>query len=71
LSSRTLSEALKACLEEPHKISIYEAKVIHEMILADGIISNHEKALLEEALHKDEFDDKAYTILSRLIARSK
>jgi hypothetical protein len=71
LSSRNLNEALKSCLEEPHKVSVYEAKVIRELILADGTISTQEKALLEEALHKDEFDDKAYRILSELIARAR
>ena len=69
--TRNLNDALKTALEEPHKISFYEAKVIREMIMADGVMSAQERAMLEDALQKDQFDDKAYNLLSELLMRAK
>jgi uncharacterized membrane protein YebE (DUF533 family) len=68
--SKTLNEALKDCLQDDHKISLYEAKVIQQMIMADGVMSAEERALLEAAVHKNKFDDKAYELLSQLLLRT-
>jgi len=67
---KTLFDALKECLQDGHKASFYEAKVVREMILADGKVSPQERILLEEALHKDKFDDKAVLLLSKLLLRA-
>jgi len=67
---KTLSDALKECLQDSHKASFYEAKVVRELILADGKVSAQERMLLEEALHKDKFDEKAVTLLNELILRA-
>lgn len=68
--SKTLNEALKTCLQDDHKISLYEAKVIHQLIMADGVMSSEERALLEAALQRNTFDDKAFELLSQLILRN-
>jgi len=67
---KTLFDALKECLQDPSKASFYEAKVVREIILADGKVSPGERKLLEEALHKDKFDEKAVSILSQLLLRA-
>jgi hypothetical protein len=67
---KTLFDALKECLKDGHKASFYEAKVVREIILADGQVSSQERILLEEALHKDKFDDKAVSLLSKLLLRA-
>jgi hypothetical protein len=67
---KTLFDALKECLQDPQKASFYEAKVVREMILADGEVSLKERMLLEEALHGDKFDEKAVTLLSQLLLRA-
>lgn len=69
--SKNLNEALKDCLQDDHKVSLYEAKVIHQMIMADGVMSSEERAFLEAALQKNKFDDKAYELLSQLILRTE
>ena len=66
----TLEEALKEALQDDGKVSKYEAKVIRELILADGHISNEEKQFLEKALHNNHFDDEAYELLSSVLLRS-
>jgi uncharacterized membrane protein YebE (DUF533 family) len=67
----TLEEALKEALQDDDKVSKYEAKVIREMIMADGVITKDEKAFLEKALHNNHFDDEAYELLSTLLLRTK
>jgi len=68
--SKTLSDALKECLQDKNKSSFYEAKVIREMILADGKVSAEERSMLEDALHRDKFDTKAVGLLSELLLRA-
>ena len=67
----TLEEALKEALQDDDKVSKYEAKVIREMIMSDGVISKDEKSFLEKALHNNHFDDEAYELLSSLLLRTK
>jgi hypothetical protein len=67
----TLEEALKEALQDDAKVSKYEAKVIREMIMSDGVITKDEKSFLEKALHENHFDDDAYEILSSLLLRTK
>lgn len=69
--NKTLNEALKECLQDDHIVSLYEAKVIHQLIIADGVISEEEKELLRGALQKNKFDDQAYALLSELLLRTK
>jgi hypothetical protein len=68
--ARTLSDVLKECLEDDNKISKYEAKVIRELIMADGVVSEEEKSSLTKALHSNEFDEEAYNLLSGLLLRT-
>jgi hypothetical protein len=67
----TLTEALKEALQDDDKVSKYEAKVIHELILSDGVISKEERSFLEEALKNNHFDNEAFEILSSLLLRTK
>ena len=67
----TLEEALKEALQDDDKVSKYEAKVIRELIMSDGVISKDEKSFLEKALHNNHFDDEAYELLSSLLLRTK
>ncbi len=66
----TLEEALKEALQDDGKVSKYEAKVIRELIMADGHISNEERQFLEKALHNNHFDDEGYELLSAVLLRS-
>jgi uncharacterized membrane protein YebE (DUF533 family) len=66
----TLEEALKEALQDDNKVSKYEAKVIRELIMADGKVSEQEKAFLEKALHANHFDDEAFELLSGILLRS-
>ncbi len=66
----TLEEALKEALQDDQKVSKYEAKVIRELIMADGKVSESEKAFLEKALHSNHFDDEAFELLSGVLLRS-
>lgn len=68
--ARTLADVIKEVLEDDNKISKYEAKVIRELIMADGVVSEEEKTALEAALHNNQFDEEAYTLLSGLLLRS-
>lgn len=67
----TLEEALKEALQDDDKVSKYEAKVIREMIMSDGVITKEEKAFLEKALQNNHFDTEAYELLSTLLLRTK
>lgn len=66
----TLQEALREAFEDHAKISKYEAKVIHEIILADGKVSPQERELLQQALKSDQFDEDARELLSQLLLRA-
>jgi hypothetical protein len=68
--ARTLADVIKECLEDDNKISKYEAKVIRELIMADGVVSQEEKDSLTKALHNNEFDAEASELLSGLLLRS-
>jgi len=66
----TLDEALKEALQDDHKVSKYEAKVIRDLIMADGKVSDEERTFLEKALHSNEFDPEAFELLSGVLLRS-
>ena len=68
--ARTLADVIKEVLEDDNKISKYEARVIRELIMADGVVSQEEKDSLSKALHTNEFDEEAYQLLSNLLLRS-
>ncbi|MBS1993318.1 MAG: hypothetical protein JSS86_10200 [Cyanobacteria bacterium SZAS LIN-2] len=68
--ARTLADVIKEVLEDDNKISKYEAKVIRELIMADGVVSEEEKSSLTKALHNNDFDDEARELLSGLLLRS-
>lgn len=70
MTGKTLLDALRECLKDPQKASLYEAKAVREMILADGTVSHEERELLREALHNDKFDDRAVGLLTKLLIRS-
>lgn len=67
---RSLEEALKEVLEDDNKISKYEARVIREIVMADGVVSEDEKQLLEKALANNTFDTEAFELLSSVLLRS-
>ena len=71
MSERSLEEALKECLADDGKIDKYEARVIREFIMADGIVSEDEKQFLEKALKNNAIDDQAMELLRGVLLRSK
>lgn len=71
MAERSLEDALKECLADDGKIDKYEARVIREFIMADGIVSEDEKQFLEKALKNNVFDDQAMELLSGVLLRSK
>lgn len=68
--SRSLEDALKEVLADDNKISKYEAKVIREIVMADGVVSEEEKQALQKALSTNSFDDEAFETLSSVLLRS-
>lgn len=66
----TLEEALKQCLQDDNKVSKYEARVLREMIMSDGHVSESEKKFLEQALQNNQFDTDAFELLSSILLRS-
>ena len=68
--ARTLADVIKEVLEDDNKISKYEAKVIRELVMADGVVSDEERTALEKALATNNFDDEAHTLLSGLLLRN-
>lgn len=66
----TLDEVLRQALEGDQKIDKYEARVIRELIMADGIVSEEEKSFLENALRTNQFDSDAFDLLSGILLRS-
>ena len=70
MSVRSLEEAIKECLADDGKISKYEAKVIRELIMADGIVSPDERQFLEGALRNNQFDQEGFELLSGVLLRA-
>ena len=70
-TTKTLDQALKDILKEEHKVSKYDARVIKELILADGRVSTEEKLFLENALKDNVLDDNACKILHELLMRDE
>lgn len=66
----TLDEALRQALQGDQKVDKYEARVIREIIMADGIVSEEEKRFLETALRNNQFDNDAFDLLSGILLRS-
>jgi hypothetical protein len=67
---KSLDEALKEVLQDDNKVSKYEAQVLRELILSDGIVSPEEREFLERALKNNRFDDQAFQLLSSVLLRS-
>lgn len=70
MSVRSLEDAIKECLADDGKISKYEAKVIRELIMADGVVSQEEKQALENALRNNQFDEQGFELLSGVLLRA-
>lgn len=70
MSVRTLEEALKEVLSDDGKISKYEARVLRELIMSDGVVTEEEKMFLEKALSNNTFDDQAFELLSSVLLRT-
>ena len=70
MTTRTLEDALKEMLRDDDKASKYEAKVLREMIMSDGTVSQEERDFLEKALKSNHFDDEAFDLLSGILLRS-
>ena len=68
---KSLEEALKEVLQDDNMVSKYEAKVLRELIMSDGVVSPEEKEFLEHALKNNHFDDQAFEILSSVLLRSQ
>ena len=68
--ARSLEDALKEVLSDDNKVSRYEAKVIRELVMADGVVSQDEKNALEKALANNNFDEEAFELLSSVLLRS-
>lgn len=70
MSVRTLEEALKEVLADDGKISKYEAKVLRELIMSDGVVTEEEKMFLQKALSNNTFDEQAFELLSSVLLRT-
>lgn len=68
-SLKTLEQALKDILQDDQKVSKFDAQAIKELILSDGKVSKEEQAFLEKALKNNNFDERAYEMLSQLLLR--
>jgi uncharacterized membrane protein YebE (DUF533 family) len=66
---RSLEQALEEALQDDNKVSKYEARVLKELILADGHMSEEERQFLTEALKKNQFDDQASELLTEVLLR--
>jgi len=67
---KTLEEALKEVLKDDNMVSKYEARVLRELIVSDGVVSDEEKQFLEKALKENHFDEKAFELLSTVVLRA-
>lgn len=70
ITVKTLREALKFLLEDDHMVDRLEAEALKDLILRDGVVSEGEKAFLQEAMESCNFDARALDILKRLIAQA-
>lgn len=70
MTTRTLEQALKEVLEDDNKVSKFEARVLKEIIMADGVVSQNEKNFLTKALQENAFDDEAFEMLSKVLLRA-
>jgi len=66
----TLDEALRQVLEDDNKISKYEARVLHDLILSDGKVTDEEKQFLKKCIEENSLDEQAMKILSDLLVRA-
>lgn len=71
MAKRTLDEALKEVLRDDNKVSKFEARVLRELIMADGQVSSEEKQFLHRALENNQFDDDAFEMLSQVLLRAE
>ena len=71
MNTKSLEEALKEALKDDNKVSKYEARVLKELILADGHMSEEERKFLSEALKKNQFDAQASELLTDVLLRSQ
>lgn len=69
--AKTLRQALEFFLEEDHYIDRLEAEGLKDLIMKDGKISDAERAFLEEAIAKANFDGRALEVLKGLLERAK
>lgn len=69
-TTKSLEQALKEILQDDGKISKWDAKAIRELILADGRVSNEEKAFLEKAVQSNVIDEQALEMLQNLLLRN-
>lgn len=70
MAVRSLQDALKEMLHDDNKVSKYEAKVLRELIMSDGAVSQDERDFLDQALKSNHFDDEAFDLLSGILLRS-
>lgn len=70
MAVRSLQDALKEMLQDDNKVSKYEAKVLRELIMSDGSVSQDERDFLDQALKSNHFDDEAFDLLSGILLRS-
>lgn len=66
----TLESALREVLQDDGKISKFEAKVLHGLILSDGKISRREQEFLRKCIDENQLDREAVRILSDLLLRA-
>lgn len=66
----SLEEALKQVLADDNKISKFEAKVIRELVMADSVCTDQERALLIQALESNLLDVDAREILSKVVLKA-
>ncbi|HEY9871436.1 MAG TPA: hypothetical protein V6D08_19925 [Candidatus Obscuribacterales bacterium] len=71
MPKRTLDEALKEVLQDDNKVSKFEARVLRELIMADGQVSSEERQFLQRALENNQFDDDAFEMLSQVLLRAE
>lgn len=70
MPKRTLDEALKEVLQDDNKVSKFEARVLRELIMADGQVTSEERQFLQRALENNQFDDDAFEMLSQVLLRA-
>jgi len=68
---KSLQDALKEALADDGTITRYEARALREMVMADGIVSQDERELLQAALENNEFDDKAFELFQSMLLRAR